>query len=100
MPADRHVFDDDIQTVKRLFGPDAASCAAGIGPDRTVLNGWAVSSGGPARTGREDNVRRARTTRAPSNAALVRRVTDLCAKDERLGATPAQARAILSLRPA
>lgn len=98
MPADREVFDYYIRTVHRLFGADAAWCAAGIGPNQIVLNEWAVSSGGHARTGLEDNVRLDKTTLAPSNAALVRRVVDLCEKYERPVATWQQARTMLGLR--
>ena len=100
MPVDREVFDYYIKTVHRLFGADAPWCAAGIGPNQIVLNEWAVSSGGHARTGLEDNVRLDKTTLAPSNAALVQRVVDLCAKYERPVATAAQARQILGLRAA
>ena len=100
MPADRDVFDYYIHTVHRLFGPDAPWCAAGIGPAQLTLNEWSVSAGGHARTGLEDNVRLTRDTLAPSNAALVRRVTDLCAKYDRPVATPAQARALLGLKAA
>ncbi|MFV0492515.1 MAG: 3-keto-5-aminohexanoate cleavage protein [Pseudorhodobacter sp.] len=99
MPADREVFDYYIATVKRLFGKDAAWCAAGIGPNQVVLNEWAISSGGHARTGLEDNVRLDRNTLAPSNAALVRRAAELCEKYERPVATWQQARDILGLRP-
>jgi uncharacterized protein (DUF849 family) len=99
MPADRAVFDFYIATVRRLFGPDAPWCAAGIGAAQIVLNDWAVAAGGHARTGLEDNVRLDRTTLAPSNAALVGRVVELCARHGRPVATPAQARAILGLRP-
>ena len=98
MPADRDVFDYYIKTVNRLF-PGAPWCAAGIGPAQIVLNGWAVSSGGHARTGLEDNVRLDKFTLAPSNAALVARVVALCEKYGRPVATPAQARQILGLRP-
>ncbi len=99
MPADREVFDFYIRTVNRLF-PGAPWCAAGIGPAQIVLNDWAISAGGHARTGLEDNVRLDRTTLAPSNAALVRRAADLCARHERPVATSAEARAILGLRAA
>ncbi len=99
MPADRPVFDFYIDTVKRL-APDAEWCAAGIGPAQIVLNEWCVAAGGHARTGLEDNVRLDRATLAPSNAALVRRVTDLCGKYERPVATWTQARAMLGLRAA
>lgn len=100
MPADREVFDYYIYTVKRLFGDDAPWCAAGIGPNQIVLNDWAISSGGHARTGLEDNVRLDRDRLAPSNAALVKRAAELCEKYGRPVATWQQARQILGLRPA
>lgn len=97
MPADREVFDFYIHTVHRLFGPDAPWCAAGIGAAQIVLNEWAISAGGHARTGLEDNVRLDRNTLAPSNAALVRRAAALCERYGRPVASPAQARQILGL---
>lgn len=100
MPADREVFDIYIRTVKRLFGADAPWCAAGIGPNQITLNEWAVGSGGHARTGLEDNVRLDRNRLAPSNAALVRRVVDLCHRAYRPVADWRTARAILGLAPA
>jgi len=99
MPVDRPTFDFYIETVKRLL-PDAEWCAAGIGAGQLTINEWTVAAGGHARAGLEDNVRLDRDTLAPSNAALVQRVVDLCAKHERPVATPAQAREILGLRPA
>jgi len=99
MPADRHVFDFYVETVNRLF-PGAPWCAAGIGREQTTLNDWSIAAGGHARTGLEDNIRLDRTTLAPSNAALVARTADICAKHDRPVATPAQARAILGLRAA
>jgi 3-keto-5-aminohexanoate cleavage enzyme len=100
MPADRVAFDFMVATAKRLFGDDTAWCAAGIGPAQYVLNEWCVASGGHARTGLEDNVRLDRDRLAPSNAALVQRVVDLCAKHDRPVATHGQARAMLGLRAA
>lgn len=97
MPVDREVFDFYIHTVKRLFGTGAPWCAAGIGPNQIVVNEWAVSSGGHARTGLEDNVRIDRDTLAPSNAALVGRVVDLCEKYERPVARWQQAREMLGV---
>lgn len=97
MPADREVFDFYIHTVHRLFGPDAPWCAAGIGAAQIVLNEWAISAGGHARTGLEDNVRLDRNTLAPSNAALVQRAAALCERYGRPVASPAQARQILGL---
>ena len=99
MPADRDVFDYYIHTVHRLFGPDTPWCAAGIGANQIVLNDWAISAGGHARTGLEDNVRLDRDRLAPSNAALVARAAGICERYERPVATWAEARAILGLRP-
>ncbi|MDX5383756.1 MAG: 3-keto-5-aminohexanoate cleavage protein [Rhodobacterales bacterium] len=99
MPVDRETFDFYIKTVERLM-PDAEWCAAGIGPGQIILNEWCVAAGGHTRAGLEDNIRLDRDTLAPSNAALVRRITDLCDKYDRPVATPAQARAMLGLRPA
>jgi uncharacterized protein (DUF849 family) len=99
MPADRDVFDYYIRTVERLM-PGAEWCAAGIGRHQIELNEWCVASGGHTRTGMEDNLRLDRDTPAPSNAALVKRVVDLCDRYERPVATVAQARAILGLREA
>lgn len=100
MPADRDVFDYYIKTVRRLFGEDAPWCAAGIGPNQILLNDWAISAGGHARTGLEDNVRLDRDRLAPSNAALVKRAAELCEKYQRPVADWRQARAILGLRAA
>ena len=99
MPVDRETFDFYIQTLDRL-APDAQWCAAGIGPNQIVLNEWAIAAGGHTRAGLEDNVRLDRDRLAPSNAALILRAADLCAKYDRPIATPAQAREILGLRPA
>jgi len=98
MPVDREVFDFYIHTVRRLFGEDAPWCAAGIGAKQFTLNQWAVESGGHARTGLEDNVRLDRDRLAPSNAALVRRVVELCEQNERPVASWQEARMILGLR--
>ncbi len=100
MPADRHVFDIYVETVRRLFGPDAPWCAAGIGRYQIELNEWAIGAGGHARTGLEDNVRLDKTTLAPSNAALVRRTVEVCERFDRPVANAAEARQILGLRAA
>ncbi len=97
MPADEHIFDFYIETLKRL-SPDAQWCAAGIGQSQLVLNEWAIAKGGHARTGLEDNVRLDKNTPAPSNAALVKRTVAICEKHGRSVANWKQARAILSLR--
>lgn len=99
MPADKDVFDYYVKTVNRLL-PGAEWCAAGIGRHQIELNEWSVAAGGHARAGLEDNVRLDRDTLAPSNAALIRRVVDLCDKYDRPVATPEEARSMLGLRAA
>jgi 3-keto-5-aminohexanoate cleavage enzyme len=96
MPTDRAVFDFYIETTKRLM-PAAEWCAAGIGRNQIVLNEWAVAAGGHARTGLEDNIRLDKDTLAPSNAALVKRVVELCERYGRPVASPPQTRAILGM---
>ena len=99
MPADKAVFDFYVQSM-RDRAPDAQWCAAGIGSNQIILNEWAIAAGGHTRAGLEDNVRLDRDTLAPSNAALIARAADLCAKYDRPVATIAQTREILGLRPA
>ncbi len=99
MPVDREVFEFYVKTVHRLI-PDATWCGAGIGRHQLTLNEWSLEFGGHTRTGLEDNVRLDKDTLAPSNAALVKRVVDLCEKYERPIANVHQARAILGLAPA
>ena len=96
MPVDREVFDFYIRTMQRLL-PDSEWCAAGIARHQIEVNEWCVAAGGHARTGLEDNIRMNRETLAPSNAALVERVVELCERYERPVATTAEARAILGL---
>ncbi|PUB17507.1 uncharacterized protein (DUF849 family) [Yoonia sediminilitoris] len=96
MPVDRDVFDYYIKTIKRL-APDADWCAAGIGQYQITVNEWCIAEGGHTRTGLEDNMRLDRATLAPSNAALVQRAVDLCAKYDRPVATWQQARDMLDV---
>ena len=96
MPVDREVFDFYLHMMKRLL-PDSEWCAAGIARHQIEVNEWCVAADGHARTGLEDNIRMNRDTLAPSNAALVDRVVELCEQYERPVATTAEARAILGL---
>ena len=66
---------------------------------RGAIAPWAIAAGGHTRTGLEDNVRWDKDTLAPSNAALVARTAEICARYDRPVATPEQARALLGLRP-
>jgi 3-keto-5-aminohexanoate cleavage enzyme len=99
MPVDKPTFDFYVETVKRI-APDAEWCGAGIGASQILLNEWSIAAGGHTRTGLEDNLRLDKGVLAPSNAALVERVVELCAKHGRKVATPAEARAILGLKAA
>jgi uncharacterized protein (DUF849 family) len=96
MPVDRETFDCYVKTLKRL-APDATWTGAGIGKDQITLNRWSLEAGGHCRTGLEDNVRWDKDSLAPSNAALVKRVADMCAEYGRRPATAAEARKLLSL---
>ena len=96
MPVDREVFEFYVKTLARI-GPGAKWTGAGIGRDQLTLARWSLELGGHGRTGLEDNVRLDKDTLAPSNAALVRQVVDLCADYDRTPATVAQARHLLSL---
>ena len=96
MPVDRETFEFYVKTLKRL-APDATWTGAGIGKDQLTINEWSLELGGHCRTGLEDNVRWDKTMLAPSNAALVKRVADLCGKYGRRPATVKEARALLHL---
>jgi 3-keto-5-aminohexanoate cleavage enzyme len=96
MPVDREVFEFYVKTLKRL-APDATWTGAGIGRHQVELAKWSLELGGHCRTGLEDNVRLDKDTLAPSNAALVRQVVELCATHGRRPATAAQARQLLGL---
>ena len=99
LPARREILEFEVAQLKKLL-PRATWTAAGIGRNQLEVNRWSLEMGGHCRTGLEDNVRWDRQTLAPSNAALVRRVAEFCAEYGRPVATPAQARAMLGLRPA
>src|SRR3954469_24780622 len=96
MPVDREVFEFYVATLRRL-APDATWTGAGIGRDQLTLNRWSLERGGHCRTGLEDNVRWDKDELAPSNAALVTRVAELCGEYGRRPATVAEARALLAL---
>ena len=99
LPARREILEFELAQLKRLL-PRATWTAAGIGRHQLEVNRWSLELGGHCRTGLEDNVRWDKTTLAPGNAALVRRVAELCAEYGRPVASVGQARALLGLRPA
>ncbi len=96
MPVDREAFEFFVTSLKRL-APTATWTGAGIGKDQITLNRWSLELGGHCRTGLEDNIRLDRETLAPSNAALVERVVDMCPEYDRHPASVAEARKLLSL---
>jgi len=96
MPVDREVFLFYVKTLERI-APGSTWTGAGIGKDQITLNRWSLELGGHCRTGLEDNVRMSKEKLAPSNAALVKRVAELCAQYGRQPATVAEARRILGL---
>ncbi len=98
LPARREILEFEVEQLSRL-APDATWTAAGIGRYQIVVNRWALEMGGHCRTGLEDNVRMDKTTLAPSNAALVKTVVDLCPEYGRHPAAPAEARELLGLKP-
>lgn len=77
--------------------PGATWTAAGIGRHQFEVNKWALELGGHCRTGLEDNVRFDRNRLAASNAELVEKITSIMQDYGRRPASPAEARAILSL---
>jgi len=96
MPVDREVLEFYVKTLQRV-APGSTWTGAGIGKDQMTLARWSLELGGHCRTGMEDNVRLDKNTLAPSNAALVRAVVQVCGELGRPVATPTDARRILGL---
>jgi uncharacterized protein (DUF849 family) len=99
MPARRSVFDFLRSEIKEVM-PRATWVAAGVGRHQWEVNQWCLETGGHCRTGLEDNLKIAPDRLAASNAELVKKVADNCARFGRRPATPAEARQILGLRAA
>jgi uncharacterized protein (DUF849 family) len=96
LPPRRSVLEFLISELRDVL-PGATWTAAGIGRHQAQVAAWAIELGGHARTGFEDNLRVDRDTLAPDNAALVRQVAEIAKKLDARPATPAEARALLSL---
>jgi 3-oxoadipate:acetyl-CoA acetyltransferase len=99
MPARRSIFDFLRSEIADVL-PRATWVAAGIGRHQWEVNQWCLETGGHCRTGLEDNLRAAPDRLAASNAELVKKIADDCARFDRRPATAAEARRILGLRPA
>jgi uncharacterized protein (DUF849 family) len=99
MPARRTILDFLRSELDAVL-PGATWVAAGIGRHQWEVNQWCLEAGGHCRTGLEDNLRAAPDRLAASNAELVRKIVDACARYDRRPATPAEARELLGLRAA
>jgi 3-keto-5-aminohexanoate cleavage enzyme len=99
LPPRRKMLEFLLSELEELL-PGATWTAAGIGRFQLEMARWSLELGGHVRTGLEDNIKLNRETLAPSNAALVEQCTALCAEYDTRPATPAEARAMLGLRPA
>jgi 3-keto-5-aminohexanoate cleavage enzyme len=99
LPARRSIFDFLRREIAEVL-PRATWVAAGIGRHQWEVNQWCLAEGGHCRTGLEDNLRASADRLAVSNAELVQKIVDGCARFDRRPATPAEARQILGLRPA
>jgi 3-keto-5-aminohexanoate cleavage enzyme len=99
MPVRRSIFDFLRSEIADVL-PKATWVAAGIGRYQWEINQWCLATGGHCRTGLEDNLRAAPDRLASSNAELVKKIVDDCARFDRRPATAAEARQILGLGPA
>jgi len=99
LPPRRKMLEFLLSELEELL-PGATWTAAGIGRHQLEMARWSLELGGHVRTGLEDNIKLDRETLAPSNAALVKQCTALCSEYDTRPATPAEARAMLGLRPA
>jgi len=87
-----------FQAVKMQREGRITATGAGIGRDQVKLARWSPELGGICRTGLEDDVRLSKDNLAPSNAALVRQVVQLCcARSTDDAANVEEARALLGL---
>jgi 3-keto-5-aminohexanoate cleavage enzyme len=97
MPAQERLLDILLAETKRVI-PHATWTAAGIGRYQSQVMNWALERDADAiRTGLEDNIRIDKERLAKSNAELVTRATDLCARYDRRPASVREARSLLGL---
>jgi 3-keto-5-aminohexanoate cleavage enzyme len=99
MPARRTVLEFLVLELASVM-PGATWTAAGIARHQFEVAQWALEMGGHCRTGLEDNIRYDETRLARSNAELVSKLVDVCARHDCRPASPAEARTLLGLAPA
>ncbi len=96
LPAREKLLDFLVEELAEVL-PGATWTAAGIGRHQFAVAEWALARGGHARTGLEDNIYLSKGVLAASNAQLVEKTAELCARHNRRPATPAEARRLLGL---
>lgn len=99
MPARRSILEFLIKELNDVL-PTATWTAAGIARHQFEVAQWAMELGGHCRTGLEDNIRFDKDRLANSNAELVGKAVEACARFGRRPATVAEARQLLGLRAA
>lgn len=99
MPARRSILEFLIRELNDVL-PGATWTAAGIARHQFEVAQWAMELGGHCRTGLEDNIRFDKDRLANSNAELVGKAVEACARFGRRPATVAEARQLLGLRAA
>ncbi len=99
LPARRAIFDF-LRAELQAVLPRATWVAAGVARHQWEVNQWCLETGGHCRTGLEDNLKIEADRLAASNAELVAKIADHCARYDRHPATPAEARRILGLHTA
>ena len=99
MPARRSILEFLIRELNDVL-PTATWTAAGIARHQFEVAQWAMELGGHCRTGLEDNIRFDKDRLANSNAELVGKAVEACARFGRRPATVAEARQLLGLRAA
>ncbi len=99
MPVRREILEFLLSELPEAL-PGATWTAAGVARHQLEVNRWAAELGGHLRTGLEDNIRYDKTRLAKSNAELVALAATQCEEFGRHPATPAEARALLSLTAA
>ncbi len=96
LPVREKLLDFLVEELAEML-PGATWTAAGIGRHQFTVAEWALARGGHARTGLEDNIYLSKGVLAASNAQLVEKTAELCARHGRHPATPAEARRLLGL---
>ena len=90
---------ENVLHLLKEFPEGALWLCSAIGPFQLPLTTLATLMGGHVRVGLEDNIYYARGRKAKSNAELVARAVRIARELNREIATPAEARAILGIRP-